>query len=114
MYEDIACKFLAKKGYWVHLFATTSVGQPCDIVALKDNIGFLIDVKHTEDDYFEFSRVEPNQETCFELANKKGNKNCFFMIYFEKTQNWRLLSFAKYKFLKNSGDKSVKEDDLWS
>ena len=60
-FEKKLVDLLQSKNYWVHLFAYNQAGQPCDIVCLKQNIGYLIDVKHCENDIFYFSRIEPNQ-----------------------------------------------------
>lgn len=97
-------------GYWCHLFAYNKNGQPCDVVAIKDNKAFLVDVKHCDGDRFSFGRIEPNQRNCFEYALTCGNGNCGFMIYYEKYGKFNYVSYSRIKSLELSGEKSVKFD----
>lgn len=78
--ENLLLKEISKFGYWCHLFAYNISGQPCDVVALKENKSFLIDVKHCKGDCFVTSRIEPNQHACFKYASSL-NINCGFALY---------------------------------
>lgn len=104
---------LQKAGYWCHLFAYNKNGQPCDVVAIKKNAGWLIDVKHCEGDRFDFKRIEPNQRSCFEYNLALGNNNLGFMIYYEKLQKFNFVSYTYIKSLELSGVKSIKFDERW-
>lgn len=104
-YEKELCNLLQANGYWCHLFEYNSNGQPCDVVALKEDKSFLIDVKHCEGDIFYFSRIEPNQKTCFEYASKICKiKNVGFAIYFDNKEKFYWLP---YHLTKNSKINSV-------
>lgn len=47
--------------YWCHLFQQSKKGQPCDLIAVKQNRALLIDAKDCKKDRFPLSRVEDNQ-----------------------------------------------------
>lgn len=83
MCEYRLLSLLRKKGWWCHLFAYNTNGQPCDIIALKNNVGILIDVKHCSTDKFDTSRIEPNQKMCFEYAKSCGVNYTGFAIDFD-------------------------------
>ena len=109
--ERKCLEVLSKLGYWCHLFAYNKNGQPCDIVAMKDNIGYLIDVKHCEGDRFDFKRIEPNQRSCFIYARSCGNKTLGLMIYFEKHNCFNYLPFWAVEEMERNGEKSYKFDE---
>lgn len=99
------CELLQQNGYWCHLLEYNKNGQPCDIVALRGNKSFLIDVKHCDTDRFSFNRIEPNQRTCFEYARKEcGVHSVGFAIYFENVNKFYWLP---YSLVANSNLKSV-------
>jgi Holliday junction resolvase len=106
-YEDKLIKLLFKHGWWCHLFAYKPEGQPCDVIALKDNKYLLLDVKHCSGKRFPFSDIRPNQKTCFALARKQGNTNNGFAIYFEQVKEWRWLDFDDLCKMEKDGWKSV-------
>lgn len=87
---------LNKKGYWAYRCPNTLTGQPCDVIAMKNNNNFLFDVKHCNEDSFVLSRIETNQEDCFDYAVKKKIP-CGFAVYFEKYNEWR---FWSWEFVK--------------
>lgn len=106
--EKEALKLIHDKGYWCHLFAYNTNGQPCDIIALKDNEVLLIDVKHCCEDRFSYSNIQPNQLSCFSYAlSKTKSAICGFLIYFEKYNSWK---FLNYKMIENN-EKSIRYDD---
>ena len=107
-YEFKLCSILKDSKYWCHLFEYSVNGQPCDIVAIKDDVSFLIDVKHCEGDRFYTSRIEPNQQSCFNYAKKCGIKNVGFAIYFEKSKCWKWLEYDE-KIINIS---SIRKDEL--
>lgn len=104
-YERQFMKLLAENGYWCHLFMAAFNGQPCDIIAIKNNVPYLIDVKHVRGDYFSHERIEDNQELCFRMALKRGNTNCGFALYFDSDKQFRYLAFDR-------DFKSAKRDEL--
>ena len=111
-YESVLIELLSKNGWWCHLFAYKPEGQPCDVVAIRNNIGILLDVKHCSAKRFPFTDIRPNQKTCFSLAKQKGNKILGFAIFFEVEQTWRWLSYDKLVKMEEQGAKSVLNTDL--
>ena len=110
--EKEAVKILSKYGWWAHIFGYKAEGQPCDIIALKNGEGLLIDIKHCSGDRFDFVRVESNQRNCFNLARKKGNSRCGFAIYFEKSKEWKWLDMCELEYYESKGVKSLHCKDL--
>lgn len=111
-FESKLLKILQDKGYWCHLFAYSKNGQPCDVVAIKDDIPILLDVKHCASDRFSFSHIQPNQITCFKYAKSCGITYTGFAIYFELQNSWRWLSYQLLEEMLLKGLKSVKYDEL--
>lgn len=94
--ESVLLEILKNKGYWCHLFSYNDSGQPCDVIALKGDYHYLIDVKHCDSDVFYFSRIESNQHNCFRYANECGVawKNLGFAIYSEITKDFHWLPYS--------------------
>ena len=111
-FETKFAEQLKQKGFWCHIFEYNNNGQPCDIVALKNNEGFLFDVKHCEANRFPFADIRPNQLTCFEYAKSCGNEKCFFAIWFTKRHKWYLLPFDYCKKMMTYENKSVSWEEL--
>ena len=113
-WEVRLCELLQRNGFWCHLFEHGKNGQPCDVIALKGNdIAMLIDVKHCCGDRFAFSRVEPNQRTCFEYAmNICKVQRLGFAVYFESEGKFKWLAHKKLKWIESLGGKSVHYKDL--
>ena len=110
--ESKCLQMLQDNGYWCHLFAYNKNGQPCDIIALKDNKPALIDVKHCSEERFEFKNIQPNQRSCFDYAMSCGNTKCGFLVFFEKYNVWRWLPYTIVKQYESRGIKSVKSYEL--
>lgn len=109
--EKKALELLSDLGYRCHLFSYNSNGQPCDVVAMKNDRAFLIDVKHCSENRFEFKNIQPNQRTCFEYAEQCGNTKCGFMIFFERYNVWRWLSYERLCKFDSYDFKSVRIQD---
>lgn len=100
--EQELLQILREWGYWCHLMADKVNGQPCDIVAIRHNTGWLLDSKHCKGNRFDFKRIEANQQMCFEYNKLLGNTNTGFAIYFEKSNEWKLLRYDVYfRYLKD-------------
>lgn len=78
--EEYVARVLFDNGYWVHLFQQNKRGQPFDLVAIKNNIALMGDVKSCYENRFDFTRIEPNQYTSMELALSCGNTNVGFFL----------------------------------
>lgn len=79
-FEQEFCKILGENQFWVHNIAQNQTGQPADIIAVKNDVPYLIDCKVCANDKFLFSRVEENQAGAMTLWKVRGNKNCFFAL----------------------------------
>lgn len=93
--ESKILKILKNKSFWCHLFAYHSNGQPCDIIALKDDKSMLLDAKHSVRNIFYLTRAEANQLSCFQYATQLGVKNCGFVI--EYADNFYYLPYTSIK-----------------
>lgn len=114
--EVMVTELFKKYGYWAHILQKgKDGGQPCDVVAMKENINWQIDAKHVEDEIsFPFSRIESNQITSMDYAlNFSRIKNLGFAIYFERFNKLYFMHFLKYLELKNQKRKSVRYDELY-
>lgn len=95
--EKKLCELLQQKGFWVHLMAYNSNGQPCDVIALKNNWPLLLDVKHCSGKRFEVKNIQPNQIEVFKYLKQSNNigTTCGFAIYSEVHQDWFWLNAEK-------------------
>ena len=115
--ETIVVDLFKKHRFWAHNFSKDSSGaQPVDVIAIRKNENWLVDVKNVrkEDVSFPFSRIEPNQLTCMDYArNWAGIENLGFVICFERGELKPLfLTYDKYLEMSQNGCKSVKMTDL--
>lgn len=84
-FEQDFCKLLKRCGYWVHFMNPSASGsQPCDIIACRDNVPFLIDCKTSVDKIFRINRLEENQRLAFYKFQKAGNHNCFVAVKYRE------------------------------
>ena len=82
-FEAELAEILANDGYWVHLLAQNSAGQPADVIAVRDGESYLIDCKVCSQGKFLFSRIEDNQESAMELWHDCGNGVGWFALKFD-------------------------------
>ena len=79
-FESQFCEILSQEGYWCHLFAQNSAGQPADVIAVRNGKAYLIDCKVCINDTFPFSRIESNQHTAMTLWKQSGNGYGWFAL----------------------------------
>lgn len=79
-FEEELCELLARYGWWAHNMAQNQVGQPADVIAVKNDIAVLIDCKVCANDRFALSRIECNQEGAMTLWEARGNAYCYFAM----------------------------------
>lgn len=79
-FESELCEMLAKEGFWVHNFTQNQAGQPADIIAVKNEMAFLIDAKVCSDNKFSLSRIEENQKNSMELWHDCKNGTGWFAL----------------------------------
>ena len=82
-FESELCEKLSKEGFWVHNFTQNSAGQPADIIAVKNEMAFLIDAKVCSDNKFPLSRIEENQKNSMELWHDCKNGTGWFAFLIE-------------------------------
>lgn len=79
-FEEELCELLSQNGFWAHNMAQNEVGQPADIIAVKNNFAVIIDCKVCSKDRFDINRIEPNQEAAMTMWKAKGNQYCYFAM----------------------------------
>ena len=79
-FENRFVEILSQEGYWCHLFAQNSAGQPADVIAVRNGKAYLIDCKVCINDTFPFSRIESNQHTAMTLWKQSGNDYGWFAL----------------------------------
>ena len=112
-WEKEYAEILSKKGYWVTFLTPhkNTGAQPCDLVAIKNNIGKLIDCKTCATHLFPIKRIEENQRQCFKKYSKCGNTDFILAInnyVLENNINKEINNEEKSK--KSSSKKSDKID----
>ena len=115
--EEEVAKFFKKNGFWSYITPKKVSGQPVDIIAIKDNVSWLVDAKHLsikDKSSFPFSRIEANQVDSLTYArNFSGVKNLGFVICLENDYSkFFFLSYDKYLEIEQSGRKSAKISEL--
>ena len=107
------CKMLSEHGFWAYETINKKSGQPVDVIAVKSDIGYIIECKVTKSNRFPLSRVEDNQITSIQLFNKCGNSESWFAFYFAKhPDNVLFVRADKIIALVESGAKSTTYDEL--
>lgn len=81
-FEKEYAQILKEKGFWVTFLTPKShIGsQPCDLIAIKNNIPTLIDCKTCKTHLFPIERIEENQRQAFKKYIKCGNTNFILAI----------------------------------
>ena len=79
-FENRFVEILSQEGYWCHLFTQNQVGQPADVIAVRNGKAYLIDCKVCINDTFPFSRIESNQHTAMTLWKQSGNDYGWFAL----------------------------------
>lgn len=107
-FEEELCERLAEYGWWAHNMAQNQVGQPADVIAVKNNIAVLIDCKVCANDRFVLSRVEGNQEGAMTLWKERGNDFCYFAMKLTDGSIY-MVSFNELRQLECFGKKSISD-----
>ena len=79
-FEREFCEQLADDGFWAHFMGGSKNGQPADIIAVKNEIAYLIDAKDCKNDVFEFRRIEDNQDMAMIKWEMCGNNQGLFAL----------------------------------
>jgi len=81
-FETEFCERLSKEGFWCHNMTQNASGQPADVIAVKNQLAYLIDCKVCTRDAFSLSRIEENQIFSMETWDECGNGVGWFAIRF--------------------------------
>lgn len=112
-FQKELCKMLSRHGFWAYETINKQSGQPVDVIAVKSDIGYIIECKVTKADRFPLSRVEDNQITSIEWFAKCKNHESWFAFYFEKHPDEILFVRAeKIIAMVDSGVVSVRYEEL--
>lgn len=90
-FEHEWADFLKSLGYWVYMFPNKQ-GQPCDIIAIQNNIPFFFECKTSQTDTFDCKRLEANQKTASKYIRSCGNSNYLIVIKFKSGINYFLFN----------------------
>lgn len=84
-FEKEYSEILRNKGYWVtFLTPKQHVGsQPCDLIAIRNNIPILIDCKTCKNHIFPINRIEENQRQALKRYIKCGNTKFILAIKYK-------------------------------
>lgn len=112
-FQREVCKRLSECGFWAYETINKQSGQPVDVIAVKSDIGYIIECKVTKSDRFPLSRVEDNQITAIEKFTKCKNTESWFAFYFAKHPDNVLFVRANMILdLIDSGTKSTTYEEL--
>lgn len=105
--EQQALEYLQSLGFWAHLLVGNANGQPFDIIALKGDKVFCLDVKNVDykDNIFPYSRIEENQKYSMEEVSKVSSAICGFIIY--HNEKFYMLYYTSIQTNKLFGSKSA-------
>lgn len=78
-FEQETAELLRANGFWCKILPTGQ-GQPCDIVAARNNVAYFFECKHVEGKYFDRSRIEANQSTASKYIASCGNTHYYLVI----------------------------------
>ena len=82
-FESELCQRLFDNGYWSHNLKQDNAGQPADVIAVRNQIAYLIDCKDCSAKGFDLRRVEENQVNAMYLWNECGNGQGWFALKVE-------------------------------
>lgn len=110
-FESILCDTLAKSGFWAHNMAQKASGQPADVIAVKNGIGYLIDCKVCEKNIFRIDRMEENQDSAMSLWKACGNIGAYFAVRLADGSTY-MVPYEDIVLARKKGVKSLKRRDL--
>jgi Holliday junction resolvase len=110
-FEGELCDLLAEAGWWAHNMAQNQIGQPADVIAVRNNIPVLIDCKVCENDRFPLSRIESNQEGAMTLWEVQGNTYCYFAMKLSDGTIY-MVDFDSLSLRSSFGQGSLNKDEI--
>ncbi len=104
-FEEQLCWYLSDNGYYVMYNEKGITGsQPCDIIAIKNNIATLIECKNLESKsgIFNLNRIEANQIQAYKRLKLTDNSNMVLAICWN--DNVYYINFDLLQFFDKSID----------
>lgn len=102
-FEREFCVLAHDNGFWAHMMAPNTAGQPADVILCKNDTPALIDCKDCKGNTFSFDRIEENQWYAMQKWRQKGNDIAYFALKIDD-EIW-MMSFEIISFLVSSGFK---------
>ena len=111
-FEQELAEILGTHKFWCHVLQQNKAGQPADIIAVKGKFHTLIDCKVVSDNNgFEFSRVEENQRLAMKKFQRCGNELCYFAIRLPD-ESIHLVSLERILILASRGQHRLTDDEI--
>lgn len=104
-FERDFCEMLASDGFWAHFMGGSKNGQPADIIAVRNEVAYLIDAKDCKNDVFEFRRIEDNQDMAMIKWELCGNNQGLFAL--NTSKGVYMLQYGKIQALQCLGIKQL-------
>ena len=97
-FEQELCDRLFGYGFWAHNLKQDNSGQPADVLAVRNQVAYLIDCKDCSAKGFDRRRIEENQKLAMELWEQCGNGQGWFALKIdEKIYMLPLVTLVSYK-----------------
>ena len=109
-FERDFCEQLASDGFWVHFMGGSKNGQPADIIAVRNEVAYLIDAKDCKNDVFEFRRIEDNQDMAMIKWEMCGNNQGLFAL--NTSEGVYMLPYGRVQALECMGIKQLKIEQI--
>ena len=79
-FEQELCEKLFGYGFWCHNLKQDNSGQPADVIAVRNEVAYLIDAKDCSSKGFDLRRVEDNQILAMRMWHECGNGQGWFAL----------------------------------
>jgi hypothetical protein len=109
-FEREFCEQLASDGFWAHFMGGSKNGQPADIIAVRNEVAYLIDAKDCKNDVFEFRRIEDNQDMAMIKWEMCGNNQGLFAL--NTSEGVYMLKYGMVQALECVGIKRLKIEQI--
>ena len=97
-FEQELCERLFAYGFWAHNLKQDNSGQPADVLAVRNQVAYLIDCKDCSAKGFDRRRIEENQKLAMELWEQCGNGQGWFALRIdERVYMLPLMTLVSYK-----------------
>lgn len=116
--EELVANKLYEMGFWVHRLQQNAAGQPADIIAVRNEKTFLIDVKYCSNFNFKLERIEDNQRLAMTLWEKRAKTTPYFALVMPNeeihmAQSWLLFSMKQNAILEEGYFRNLVTLEEW-